>query len=89
MVVASDNKRGSYVDKLNELDVERDNPKPLISTYSSSMEQSEVNIDFSMGGVVVLCDKSIKGLEFDVVFVILENFNENRNDDSALKKRFM
>ena len=86
VVVATNDIRDSYVKALNKLEITLDNPKPIISTYSSG--GGEPNIDFSYGGIVVLNDKSIKGLEFDVVFVIIDGFQIYNNDIDSMKKRF-
>jgi len=87
VVVANDNLRDTYAKTLKEIDIKLDNPKPIISTYSSKNKE-KVNIDFSNGGVVVLNDKSIKGLEFDIVFIIIDGFNIYNNDSNSMKKRF-
>jgi DNA helicase IV len=68
------------------VEIELDNPRPIIQSYSSKNKQ-DVNIDFSEGGVVVLNDKSIKGLEFDVVFVMLNGFEIYNNDEDSMRKR--
>lgn len=73
--------------RLTDTDVELDNEKPVIQSYSSK-EQQDVDIDFGEGGIVILNDKSIKGLEFDVVFVMLNGFNLYNNDLDSMRKRF-
>lgn len=45
-----------------------------IKPQSYQNSNREVNIDFKSGGVVVLNDRSAKGLEFDVVYIILQRF---------------
>lgn len=87
VVVSNEHKREDYVKALSSVDIELDNPRPIISTYSSKQKQS-VNIDFSEGGVVVLNDKSIKGLEFDIVFIIVDEFTIFNNNIIGMKKRF-
>ena len=87
VVVANDNIRNSYYQVLNLIELELDNPKSLLSTYSSSNNEN-VNIDFSEGGIVVLNDKSIKGIEFDIVFIIVDGFKIFNNDIDSMKKRF-
>ncbi len=87
VVVANNNIRDSYVDTLNNINIESDNPKPIISTYSSNDEQ-DPDIDFAYSGIVVLNDKSIKGLEFDIVFVVIDGFTIRNNDLDNMKKRF-
>lgn len=72
VIVGSETKREDYFRKLNKVDITRDNPKPLVTTYSSSSISKRVDIDFSKGGLVVLSDKSVKGIEFDTVFVFLD-----------------
>ncbi|GEA51440.1 hypothetical protein VIN01S_22440 [Vibrio inusitatus NBRC 102082] len=87
LIVPSEVKREDYVKKLSEIDIPRDNDKPLVSTYSSNQKQDNVNIDFSSGGIVVLCDKSVKGIEFDAVYVILDGLNIYNGDEDAMRKR--
>lgn len=86
VVVTTNDMRDSYVQALNTMEINLDNPRPIISTYFSG--NGEPNIDFSYGGIVVLNDKSIKGLEFDVVFVIIDGFQIYNNDLDSMKKRF-
>ncbi|MGO2418563.1 MAG: hypothetical protein ACTH7F_02185 [Vibrio casei] len=87
VIVATETKRLDYVKKFSQLDVPRDNEKPIVSTYSSTQKQGEVNIDFSLGGIVVLCDKSVKGIEFDAVYVILDGLQIIGGDQDAMRKR--
>ncbi len=86
-VVANENIRDSYYKALSSVDINLDNPRPIISTYSSN-DKEGVNIDFSAGGVVVLNDKSIKGIEFDIVFIIVDGFKIYNNNIDSMKKRF-
>jgi len=86
IIVAKDDMRINIVERLKSLDLKLDNPKPIISTYSS--KDKSVNIDFTDGGIVVLSDKSIKGLEFDIVFIIIDGFVIYNNDIDSMKKRF-
>jgi len=87
VVVANDSIRDDYVLALDSLDIILDNSRPLISSYSNKNKEN-VNIDFSEGGIVVLNDKSIKGLEFDIVFIIVDGFKIYNNDIDSMKKRF-
>lgn len=87
VIVPSDAKRDDYVKKLSRTDVKRDNEKPLVSTYASSQKQGNVNINFGIGGIVVLCDKSVKGIEFDTVYVILDGLNIIGGDEDLMRKR--
>ncbi|SLM31873.1 conserved hypothetical protein [Desulfamplus magnetovallimortis] len=87
VVVANDSQRDRFAGALASIDIDLDNPHPLVSTYSSK-DKKQVNIDFSEGGIVVLNDKSIKGLEFDIVFIIIDGFQIYNNDIDAMKKRF-
>jgi DNA helicase IV len=87
VVVANDTLRDTYATTLQEIDIKLDNPKSIISTYSSKNKE-QVNIDFSNGGIVVLNDKSIKGLEFDIVFIIIDGFKIYNNDSDSMKNRF-
>lgn len=87
VVVANDALRDTYAKTLQEIDIKLDNPKAIISTYSSKNKE-QVNIDFGSGGIVILNDKSIKGLEFDIVFIVIDGFNIHNNDSDSMKKRF-
>jgi DNA helicase IV len=86
VVVANDINRDSYVNSMRNLELSLDNSHPIISTYSSK-EKKSVSIDFSQGGIVILNDKSIKGLEFDIVYIILDGFKVYNNDQTTMKKR--
>ncbi|MUK26208.1 AAA family ATPase [Aliivibrio fischeri] len=87
VIVASETKREDYVKKFSQIDIKRDNERPMVSSYSSNQKQSNVNIDFSSGGIVVLCDKSVKGIEFDTVYVILDGLQIIGGDQDAMRKR--
>ncbi|MCK5536620.1 MAG: AAA family ATPase [Bacteroidales bacterium] len=87
VVVANDTLRDTYSTALQSVEINLDNPRAIISTYSSK-EKESVNINFSEGGIVVLNDKSIKGLEFDVVFIVIDGFKIYNNDIDSMKKRF-
>jgi DNA helicase IV len=87
VIVANEIKREDYVKKFSQVDVKRDNEKPIVSSYSSNQKQVNVNIDFSSGGIVVLCDKSVKGIEFDTVYVILDGLKIIGEDQDAMRKR--
>ena len=79
--------REKYLNALNNCNIKLDNNKPSISTYYSN-GNAAVNIDFHRGGIVVLNDRSVKGLEFDIVFIAdIDDFNVIRNIDE-MKKRF-
>jgi len=87
IVVANDDLRDTYVNTLETMEINLDNPKPIISTYSSK-DKKVANINFAYSGIVVLNDKSIKGLEFDIVFIIIDGFKIYKNDIDSMKKRF-
>jgi len=87
IVVANDDLRDTYVSTLGTMEIDLDNPRPIISTYSSK-DKKNLNIDFAHSGIVILNDKSIKGLEFDIVFIIIDGFKINNNDMDSMKKRF-
>jgi len=57
-------------------------------TVSPKLGHRSVDINFSEGGIVVLTDKSVKGLEFDIVFIVVDDFNIYNNDLDVMKKRF-
>ncbi len=63
-----------------------DYEKPLVSSYAAN-DKGKVEIDFSQGGIVVITDKSSKGIEFDTVFIILDGLKLSQGDSSAMKKR--
>lgn len=86
VVVGNNIIRNQYVDKLRNIEIYLDHVRPIISTYSSD-EKKSVDINFSQGGIVVLNDKSIKGLEFDSVYIILDGFNIYNNETTSMKKR--
>lgn len=86
VIVATDNFRDIYVNSMKELDISLDNDRPIISTYSSK-DKNSVDINFSQGGIIVLNDKSIKGLEFDIVYIILDGLKVYNNDQTSMKKR--
>lgn len=54
------------------------------SSYQTS--DKEVKINFKKGGVVVLNDRSAKGLEFDVVYIV--PFGFKIFDENSIKRRF-
>jgi len=87
VIVANNDIREVYYNALQTTDIKRDFEKPIILTYSSASRE-EPNIDFSQSGIVVLNDKSIKGLEFDKVFIIIDGFTIYNNDIDSMKKRF-
>jgi superfamily I DNA/RNA helicase len=79
-----------YLNGLNELiglnSINLDNPPPNISSYRSG---TKVNINFGEGGIVVLNSQSVKGLEFDVVFIAdINEFRIRNNDLDPIKKSF-
>ena len=86
VIVANDVIRNSYVNGIRNLSIVLDNPSPVISSYSSK-DLNPVKVDFSQGGIVILNDKSIKGLEFDIVYIILDDFKIYNNDKTSMKKR--
>ena len=84
--VATDVKREDWVKRLQRDDKKRSNPPPVVSTYSSE-KKGDVNIDFGQGGIVVLNDKSVKGIEFDTVFIQTDGFVNRTGSEEILKKR--
>ena len=87
LIVATNVKRDDYVKQLNKVEISRDNEKPIVSSYSNEDKQS-VNIDFSQGGIVVLNSQSVKGIEFDSVFIVIDGFKLYNNDVTDVKKQF-
>jgi len=70
--------------ELESMEIELDNKKPKIQSYQTGQA---VEIDFGEGGVVVLNASSVKGLEFDVVFVMLNGFEIYNNDENSMRKK--
>jgi len=87
VVVANDDLRDTYVNALETTEINLDNPRPIISTYSAK-DKKVPNINFAYSGIVVLNDKSIKGLEFDIVYIVTDGFKIYNNDIDSMKKRF-
>ncbi|MFC0444269.1 AAA family ATPase [Pseudidiomarina halophila] len=75
-----------YVGHLRNLGMQLDNLRPPVTTYKNS--DDSVEIDFANGGIVVLCDASVKGLEFDVVYICLDSIWKIKSsvDEVAFRK---
>lgn len=86
LIVANDCKREWWSKELKKDDKIRRESAPIINTYDSS-QKNRVHIDFDQGGIVVLNDKSVKGIEFDEVFIIIDDFKAINNDKESLMKR--
>lgn len=86
LFVANENKREYWAKYLKNDNKKRREAPPVVSTYYSD-QKSSVNIDFSQGGIVVLNDKSVKGIEFDEVFIIIDGFKAIGSDIESLMKR--
>jgi superfamily I DNA/RNA helicase len=84
--VANNLKREDWVKRLAKDDSSRNNPSPVIMTYSA-YQKGNVNIDFGQGGIVVLNDMSVKGIEFDTVFIQTDGFQNKSGNEESLKKR--
>lgn len=84
--VTTDTKREDWVKRLSKDDKTRNNPPPVISTYYAT-QKGEVNIDFGQGGIVVLNDMSVKGIEFDTVFIQTDGFKFSSENEEVYKKR--
>lgn len=84
--VANETKRVDWMRRLGNDDKQRNNPSPVISTYSAN-QKGAVSIDFGQGGIVVLNDKSVKGIEFDTVFIQTDGFKNISGNEESLKKR--
>lgn len=86
VIVCTDSKR---IDWYNKLSAKADKNKlsdKIISTYEHN-QADKVNINFAEGGFVILNDKSVKGIEFDEVYIILDGFPTSNSDVDYLKKR--
>ena len=86
VIVANDSKREDYIQKLQKTEIPRDNETPRVKSYSAS-QKDNVGIDYSEGGIVVLCDKSVKGIEFDSVYIIMDGIKIHNNNTTLMKKR--
>lgn len=86
LIVATDSKREWWAKDLTKDEKTRRESPPIVSTYVSN-QKNGVHIDFDQGGIVVLNDKSVKGIEFDEVFIIIDGFKAINNDRETLMKR--
>jgi len=86
LIVANDGKREWWAKALKKDDETRREAPPIVSTYVAN-QKNGVHIDFDQGGIVVLNDKSVKGIEFDEVFIIIDGFKAINNDKESLMKR--
>lgn len=87
-IIAPDNEvRKKYYDALKNATIKLDNALPRIETYANGANKS--NLSFDEGGIMVINDKSCKGLEFDTVFLadINEHKYTHQNQDQT-KRRF-
>ena len=84
--VANENKREWWAKDLQKDDQSRKYASPVVSTYFAD-QKGDVGIDFVNGGIVVLNDKSVKGIEFDIVFILIDGFKPISNDKESLMKR--
>lgn len=86
VIVPTNEVLDKYVKALRNIKISLDNPKPLVSFYRSGIN---VDINFGEGGIVVINDKSVKGVEFDSVFIAdIDKFNIYYGDIVSMKKRF-
>jgi len=88
LIVANENKRVHWALDLSKDNKTRRESPPIVSTYSSD-QKSAVHIDFGQGGIVVLNDKSVKGIEFDEVFIIIDGFKATNNKESLMKRMYV
>lgn len=86
LIVATETKRDDYVRRLKSIEIERDNDRPVVSSYKNE-NKGIVDIDFGQGGIVVLADKSAKGIEFDIVFLVLDGFKIFQDNIDMMNKR--
>ncbi len=86
-IITPNNKvKDKYIQALKQVDIKLDHPKPVISTYKAN---ENITIDFTTGGIVVLNAQSVKGLEFDIVFIAdIDQFRVFNNDLDSMKKKF-
>ena len=78
--------RNKYVNTLNRVKntMGHGMSEVIVSTYSWG--DSSENIDFTRGGIVVLNSASVKGLEFDQVFIAdIDEFNKKPQVDELQK----
>ena len=86
LIVANNSVRKNYVDALVSIDIGLDHPRAPIATYPD-LDSTGVNIVFSEAGIVILNAASVKGLEFDTVFIDLNGFRIVNNDIESMKKK--
>jgi len=77
--------RERFVRALLEVDVDLDHGRPPIATYASGMG---AELEFKLGGIMVLNAHSCKGLEFDIAMLADIDEHQPKNDEFALKSRF-
>lgn len=85
VIVSNKDKRHNWYNKLKSLNSTATCSRN-ISTYDSENDKS-VNIDFTRGGICVLCDRSAKGLEFDEVYIVIDGLTQHGIDLEPMKKR--
>ena len=87
VITATDTKREDYFKKISKKTSEKGTKVSTYFSKGNGESKAAINIDFSIGGVVVLCDKSVKGVEFDIVYIIMDDLKINNNDTDSVKKR--
>lgn len=84
IIAPKDEVRKKYVEALMATNVELDNDRPSVQTYSSG---ASATLNFNEGGIMVINAQACKGLEFDTV--ILADIDEHYCNENimAQKKR--
>lgn len=77
--------RETLLNALNLSNPKLDNDKAPVRTYSN---QQYTDLDFGMGGIMVINTQSCKGLEFDTAILADIDLNTPRNNTDQLMKRF-
>ena len=67
---------------------ERNYRKDNFVTVAPKKGHRSIDVNFTEGGIVVLTDTSVKGLEFDIVYIIVDDFTLYGDDEDSMKKKF-
>lgn len=77
--------REKCFNSLKEHDIKLDNPRAKINSYSSGDDTAKLKFD--EGGIIVLNDMSTKGLEFDVIYIVLDKITFSKEKEEIIKKK--
>jgi superfamily I DNA and RNA helicase len=82
IIAPKDEVRKKYVKALMATNVQLDNDRPSVQTYSSG---ASATLNFNEGGIMVINAQACKGLEFDTV--ILADINEHYCNNSIMDQK--